>query len=364
MSLPPALRALVRDELAEVEAYAPHEGAFDVRLDANESPDLFSAEAHARLSRAALEHSLARYPDVRARALKEAIGRRIGAAPEQLLVGVGSDEVIALMLSALDRPRKKGQPPAIVTCTPTFVMYRVSAKVRGYVVIEVPLDARWRPSLPSLLHAVGMVEASMVFIASPNNPTGTTMSRDDVVALAAGAKDSLVVIDEAYAPFADESLGDLFDSAPNLVFLGTLSKIGLAALRVGWLRAHPELIAEIDKVRQPYNVPAVTQRMATVALDELSDELDRIVGLVRDERRRLAVEIEMLGHSVTPSSANFLWVKTARPAAEVFAALASQSVLVRSFHQRGGRIAEHLRITVGRPSENDRLLTALASCGG
>lgn len=363
MSLPANLRALVRDELATMEAYVPHEGVFDVRLDANEAPDLFSAVAHERLSRAAMELSLARYPDVRARELKAAIAKHVGARPEELLVGVGSDEVIALMLSALDRPRKKGQPPAIVTCTPTFVMYRVSAKVRGYVVVEVPLDARWKPSLPSLLHAVGMVDANMVFVATPNNPTGTTMSRDDVLALATSAKDSLVVIDEAYGAFADDQLGDLFDKAPNLVFLGTLSKIGLAALRIGWLRAHPDLVAEIDKVRQPYNVPAVTQRMATVALNELSGELDRVVKLVRDERRRLAVEIEMLGHSVTPSEANFLWVKTARPANEVFDALAAQSVLVRSFHQRGGRMADCLRITVGRPLENDRLLTALSRCG-
>ncbi len=364
MTLSPPLRALVREDLAELEAYAPHEGAFEVRLDANEAPDLFSADAHARLSRAALEHGLARYPDVRARALKDAIARRTGARPEELLVGVGSDEVIALLLTALDRPRKKGQPPAIVTSTPTFVMYRVSAKARGYVVVEVPLDARWRPSLPSLVHAVGMVEANIVFVATPNNPTGTTMSRDDVLALAAAAKDSLVVIDEAYAPFADESLGELFDSAPNLAFLGTLSKIGLAALRIGWLRAHPELVAELDKVRQPYNVPAVTQRMATVALDELSGELDGIVSLVREERTRLTLELERLGHAVTPSAANFLWVKTARPAAEVFEALAARSVLVRSFHQRGGRMASHLRITIGRPSDNDRLLSALASCGG
>lgn len=361
-TLYPPIRALVRDELGELSPYVPHGGDFAVRLDANEAPDLFSDAAKERLARAAIEPSLARYPDPLARELKDAIAARVGARTEELVIGVGSDEVIALLVTALDRARPRGRP-AIVTLSPTFVMYAVSARARGFQVVQVPLDAEWHLSVPSMKKAIEASSPAVVFLASPNNPTGNAFRTDDLRAVIEAAQQSLVVLDEAYGAYADADLRALFETYPNVALLGTLSKIGLASLRVGWLRAHPELAHELDKVRQPYNVPAVTQRMATVALTELGAELARTVAIVRAERARVAIELGALGWMVTPSDANFLWARTPKPAGETWEALKARSILVRSFHDRGGRLAQQLRVTIGTPAENDRFLAAVKDIG-
>lgn len=361
MSIYEPVAALVREELGELSSYHPHPGDFAVRLDANEAPELLSDAAKARLAAAAVEGALSRYPDTRALALKDAIAARVGARADELLVGVGSDEVIALLLTALDKPRTRGRA-TIVTISPTFVMYRVSARARGLGVVEVPLDATWHLSVPAMKKAIEMAQPNLVFVASPNNPTGNAMRTEDLRALIEASHGALVLLDEAYVAYASSDLRALFEAYPNVALLGTLSKIGLAALRVGWLRASPALVREVDKVRQPYNLPAVCQRMATVALTELAHELDRTIACVIGERGRLSEEITRLGHVVTPSDANFLWVRTERPAGEIWEQLAQQGVLVRSFHERGGRLANQLRVTVGTAGENDRFLEALASC--
>jgi histidinol-phosphate aminotransferase len=250
-----------------------------------------------------------------------------------------------------------------VTLTPTFVMYAVSARARGFHVLQVPLDASYHLSVPSLKKAIEAAEPHVIFLASPNNPTGNAMRTEDLRAVIEAAQSSLVVLDEAYAAYADADLRALFEAYPNVALLGTLSKVGLASLRVGWLRAHPELVAEIDKVRQPYNVPAVTQHMATIALTELSSEIARTIAIVRSERERVSEELTKLGYGVSPSDANFLWVRTPTPAGEVWDGLAKRGVLVRSFHDRGGRLANQLRVTIGTPAENDRFLTTLKDLG-
>ena len=145
--------------------------------------------------------------------------------------------------------------------------------------------------------------------------------------------------------------------------LRTLSKIGFAALRVGWIVGPADLIREIDKTRQPYSMCTASQRMATLVLRELGDEIARTTAAVVAERERLARELGAIGLDVAPSHANFLWVGTRRPGGEVFEALAARGVLVRSFHAAGGRRANRLRITVGLPAENDRLLEEIAKCG-
>jgi histidinol-phosphate aminotransferase len=141
----------------------------------------------------------------------------------------------------------------------------------------------------------------------------------------------------------------------------TLSKVGFAAFRLGFLLARPQVVAELDKVRLPYNVPEPTQRVAELAFGELRPEIARITSQVVAERARLAVRLQQLpGVSVTPSQANFLWVRTEKPSGELYEALKQRSILVRSFHGRGGRLANQLRITIGTPEENDALAAALA----
>ncbi|WP_437922586.1 histidinol-phosphate transaminase [Sorangium sp. So ce291] len=362
MPPPDFLPALLRPELAELHAYTPVAGDFPVRLDANESPPLLSAEARAALERAAAPEDWGRYPDARLVELREAIAARCGAEPDEILAGVGSDEVISIVLTALSRPRQGAHAASIVTVSPTFVMYKLSARARGMRAVEVPLDAGWDLDVASLLRAVEFARPNVVFIASPNNPTGALMSEDRLEAVIAAAKDALVIVDEAYIDFSPRDQLALRRRHPNVAVLRTLSKIGLASLRVGWLIGAPELVAELDKVRQPYNLPVPSQRAATFALRELDGELRRVAATVTGERERVARGLTELGLSVAPSHANFLWVGTRRPAGEVFDALAARGVLVRSFHAAGGRLAHRLRITIGLREENDRLLAEIAAC--
>ncbi|MFO0761647.1 MAG: histidinol-phosphate transaminase [Byssovorax sp.] len=356
------LASLLRPELAELSSYEPHQGSFDVRLDANESPALLSPEAEAELGRALIPPAYNRYPDARATALRAAIARASDCSPDEVLVGTGSDEVIALLLTALDRPRDRTTPPTIVTASPTFVMYRLSARARGFRVVEVPLDARWDLDMGSMKKALDFARPNLIFVATPNNPTSNLVSRDRLEALIEAAPDSLVIVDEAYVDFAPRTQIDLRRKYPNVAVMRTLSKVGFAALRIGWVIGPAELIREVDKTRQPYNLPVPSQRGATFVIDSLGDEVKRMCAAIISERVRLTEGLDKLGVSVTPSDANFLWVETKRPAGEVFDALAARGVLVKSFHTRGGRLAHRLRITVGLPEENDRLLHEIERC--
>ena len=353
---------LLRADLAELTSYEPRAGTFAVRLDGNESPPLLSPEAAAELARAMIPESWNRYPDARATALRQAIAEHAGASPDEILVGTGSDEVIALLLTALDRPQGKNPAPTVIVPTPTFVMYRLSARARGFKVVEVPLDATWDLDVTSMRTAIQLMRPNVIFIATPNNPTSRLVSFDRLEAVIAAAPDSLVVVDEAYVDFAPRAQLDLRAKYPNVAVLRTLSKIGFAALRVGWLIAPAELVREIDKVRQPYNLPVPSQQGATFVLRELGGEIARMRAAVIAERARLATGLEGLGFSVTPSDANFLWAEAPRPASELVEALAARGVLVKGFGASGGRLLRRVRITVGLPAENDRLLEEIARC--
>jgi histidinol-phosphate aminotransferase len=356
---------LLRAELSELHSYQPNAGHFEVRLDANESPPLLSAEAGAAVAQAMIPAQYNRYPDPRAVALREAIAATCGASPEEVLVGTGSDEIIALLLTALDRPRDRAPAATIVTPSPTFVMYRLSARARGFKVVEVPLDGAWDLDAGGMVRAVEFARPNVIFVATPNNPTGTRVSVERLRAVIEAAPDALVVVDEAYVDFAGAGAGEqlaLLRAYPNVAVMRTLSKVGFAALRVGWIVAPAELVREIDKTRQPYNLPAPSQQGATFVLRNLGGEIARMRDVVVAERARLAVGMAALGFSVTPSEANFLWVECARPADEVVGALAARGVLVKSFQASGGRLLKRMRVTVGLPGENDRLLHELAAC--
>jgi histidinol-phosphate aminotransferase len=345
---------VLRPELAELAAYTPHPGTFPIRLDANEAPPLLSEGARARLAEVAASAVFSRYPDAGLAELRAALARRTGVTPAEIVPGVGSDELITLLLTAFSRPREGSNAPLVLTTTPTFVMYRMSARVRGQRVLEVPLDENWDLAEASLESAMQIAEPGLIFVASPNNPTSNQVSRDRLVRLIEGAPRSLVVIDEAYVDYAPETALDLYQRYDNVALLRTLSKIGFAALRVGWLVAKAELAAEIDKIRLPYNLPSLSQALGTLAVTELAPEIERVTKAVIAERVRLVERLAELPQVVvTPSQANFLWLGAKRPAGEVFAELSSKGVLVRSFHTRGGRLANQIRVTIGTPEEND-----------
>ncbi|MBX3233462.1 MAG: histidinol-phosphate transaminase [Labilithrix sp.] len=357
------LQALCRPELEELKAYVPHDPpGIKVKLDANEAPPSSSPAVRDAVMRAIGGVALERYPDPRALRLKEAIARRTGARAEELFVGSGSDEVIALLLTGLARPRERAPQPVMLAPTPTFVMYRVTARGHGHKPVEVPLDASWDLDVGMMKRAIEMMRPNVVFVASPNNPTGNQVSRDRLRALVESSESALVVADEAYVDYAgpDASVRGWRAELPNLGVLRTVSKIGLAALRVGWLEADAALVAELDKVRQPFNVSATSQAAAAAVLEEAWDDVQKDVARVVAARAEVAAAIAALpGWGVTPSGANFVWVKTRRPASEVWEALVAKGVLVRSFHAAGGRLASQLRITIGTDAENEALVAAL-----
>lgn len=360
----PDWSALLRPELAELSSYVPaNPPGVSVRLDANEAPPHPSRRVAEVVARAVTGTALERYPDARMRELKARIAERTGARPEELLVGTGSDEVIALLMTALGRPRAPAPQPVVLAPTPTFVMYRVTARAHGWKAVEVPLDARWDLDVGAMKRAAETMRPGLVFVASPNNPTGNRVTDERLAALLEAAGDALVVVDEAYVDYAaGGSLRAWRQRFPHLGILRTLSKVGLAALRVGWLEADEALVREIDKARQPFNVSAISQAAAAAVLAEAWADVRSHVEAVTRERERVAAAIGALsGFEVTPSQANFLWVGTPRPAAEVYEALLARGVLVRSFHAAGGRLAHRLRVTIGTPAENDALLEALGA---
>jgi histidinol-phosphate aminotransferase len=301
-----------------------------------------------------------RYPDAAASALREALACYNGVSATEILVGDGSDEIITMLLSAFSQPRDRADGAVIMTTTPTFVMYRMSAKVRGQRVLEVPLDSAWDLASDSMLRGLELSPPNLIFIATPNNPTGNLVNRERLERLIQAAPSSLVVIDEAYIPYSDRDQMDLYRRYDNVAIMRTLSKVGFAALRVGWLIGRPALLAEIDKVRLPYNMNTPAQVLGALAVGELAPEIQSIVRYVVAERARVSAALGALpGISVTPSDANFLWFRSERPAVELFKGLQARGVLVRSFHQRGGRLANQLRVTIGTSAENDRFLAGL-----
>jgi histidinol-phosphate aminotransferase len=379
----PAWDALLRPELAAIAAYVPShpnpapeaERRGEVtKLDANEAPLLARPKVVHAVRAALAELPLERYPDARATELRERLARHTGASADEILVGTGSDEIIALLVTALARPRPGAAKARVLTFTPSFVMYAITARAHGLDATVVPLDDAWDIDVAMTEAAMRAEPPNIVFIASPNNPTGNRAADERLLAVIeiARAIGAIVVLDEAYVDFSDGTRRAWRDRYDHLVVLRTLSKVGLAALRVGWLEGPAALVREIDKVRQPYNVSATSQAAAAAVLAHAWDEVALEAAVIARERTRVTAAIAALpGYAVTPSEANFVWVRAPQPAVEVAAAMRAQHVLVRAFGGGGGgggdaaeaekaRLSHQLRITIGTPAENERLLRALA----
>jgi len=309
----------------------------------------------------------ARYPDVRQNALRDAIAEKLRVERDQLVIGVGSDEVIAILLATLARSPDE-RPPAILVPTPTFVMYRISARVHGIDVLEVPLDSDWDLDDARMIELIRERRPAVVFLATPNNPTSGVYSLDRVqrVIDAAASVDppTVVVVDEAYLPFRTGAWGgvtglDLLRQHGNVVVLRTLSKIGLAAFRVGWAVAHPLLANEMEKVRLPYNLPVPSQVVATAAFGPLAGAIDRHIAMIVSERARLSAELRRIERvRFGRTDANFVWMGLdGAVASDVVVALKQRGILVRNFPAYPDRI----RASVGTAAEDDQFVEALAS---
>lgn len=367
------------------------------KLDANELPYGFPPELRAKLAAALSEVALERYPDPNARRLRallvERINCELASSPnsrdagvsitgDQLVFGNGSDELISLLANAFPGP--------LLYPSPSFVYYKLAGIARGLPTVEVPLTDRFELDEGALIAAIESYRPSVVFLALPNNPTGTLWRPQIAPELAARFRDTVIVSDEAYLAYSAVTNLVALKDHPNLVVMRTFSKIGLAGMRVGYTIQAKAIAQVLEKVRPPYNVSSLDQRAAEFALEHAMDWCDAQAGHVVAERGRLARALAANGFDVFPSAANLLLVRvpdvrhapgpsstppstssslpspsTSMPshgdaAAALYARLLAAGIVVRGFGT-AGPLAGCLRITVGTPAENDALLAALRS---
>ena len=355
-----SLKALFRPELDELSTYRVPPAPPAVKLDANESPFSLPPESRARVAASLHQAEMNRYPDGRATLLHQALARGLGGSPEEYVLGAGSDELIASLATAMSRPRTGAERPVVVFPEPTFVMYRMTSRARGWEPVGVPLGDDWDLDADALAETLARRKPNLVYYASPNNPTGNCFSRHKVEGLVDAFPDTLHVIDEAYGAYSGQSFATFAEQHPHCALMGTLSKVGFAGIRVGWVRIHEALAAELEKVRQPFNLSTASQIVATLALTDLAPLLEEHITSVVAERERLAGELgryEAL--HCFPSGANFLLVRYAGDVSVLCKALLDRQIAVRQFTSGDSRLRSCVRITIGTPQENRRLVEAL-----
>jgi len=354
--MPKLIECLIRPEIRDLDAYQVPDAAGLIKLDAMENPHTWPEGLRREWLEALRAVHLNRYPDPQGDELRAALRASMGIPDAMgLLLGNGSDELIQMLALTVARPGCK-----MLSLEPGFVMYRMIALFAGMEYVGVPLRAEdFSLDLPTLLASVEREQPAIVFIAYPNNPTGNLFDADAVVRIIEAAP-GLVVLDEAYTPFTDRSFLPRLGDWPNLLVMRTLSKMGLAGLRLGYLAGPDEILAEINKTRLPYNINVLTQASAAFALRHRK-VLDEQTWRIRAERSRLFTGLSGPdGVRPYPSETNFilLRVPTGR-ASEFFESLKRGGVLVKNLDGTQPLLDDCLRVTVGRSEENDAFLAAL-----
>ena len=349
----------LRPQLADLSVYdVPPAGPESARMHANECPEPWPAEVMEELGRVIREVELGRYPDTSGRRLRAVLAARHGVAPERVVLGNGSDEIIFLLLTALSGPEAR----SIVIPRPTFVMYGHTARVLGLDVTEVPLTDDLQLDEAGMDAALSARGVALCFLARPNNPTSSLFDADAIHRLAAAHPATVFVIDEAYAEYAPGSSLFTASGPANLVFMATLSKVGLAALRLGYCVAHEELALALNKVRHPYNVSQTTLLLAETVLSRFGDVQRDMVARATANRDRLAKILARIpGAHVYPAHANLVLCRVGADAdaTRIQRELAARGVLVKNVSGIWN-LTGCIRASVGTSDELDRLEAALA----
>jgi histidinol-phosphate aminotransferase len=344
---------LVREEVLALTAYHVGEAAGMVKLDAMENPYTLPQELRREIAELVAGAAINRYPNPQAPELKARLRQAI-EIPEafDLILGNGSDEIIHIIIQALARPEA-----VVLAPEPTFVMYRAYALVNRMRYVGVPLAPDFTLDCARMLAAIEQHQPALTFIAYPNNPSGNLFAEADVLRILQAAP-GLVVLDEAYHAFAQKSFMQRLVQYPNLIVMRTLSKSGMAGLRLGYAAGSPAWMREFDKVRPPYNVNLLTQLVAERLLAH-AGVLAEQAAAIRGERGRLELELaRMCGVSAFKSDANFLLARVP-DAGKVFAGMKQRGVLVKLLHGSHPLLAQCVRVTVGTAEENTLCLAAL-----
>jgi histidinol-phosphate aminotransferase len=338
------LRKLVKKEVAVLRAYDVKEIPCSIKLDANESPYGFSDAL-----KAVTKIATNRYPDPQAKGLRKLIAGELGIRQESILQGNGSDELIYYLIATFGGP--------VLFPVPTFSMYGIISQALGERKIAVPLDKTFDLDTDRMLRTVKKKKPRLIFLSSPNNPTGNCFSTDRMLKIIEASR-GVVIVDEAYQPFSSEKgFLPLLKDYGNLAIMRTLSKVGLAALRLGFLVADPAIVEEVNKVRLPFNVNSLSQAVAAEALKNRSRFRSSVRAVV-SERKRLLEQMEKIGGiQPFPSEANFILFRVDDPD-RVSRALLRKGVLVRNI---ADTVEGCLRVTVGTPAENTAFLKALST---
>lgn len=361
-----AVSNLIRKEIQAINAYHVPDSGDMIKLDAMENPYHMPEELMVEWLDLVKQAEINRYPDPSASKLS-AVLKSYMEVPESIssshanknsiILGNGSDELIQIMAMAVAKPGAK-----ILAPEPGFVMYNMIATFTGLEYLGVPLKTDFSLDMPAMLDAIKKHQPALIFIAYPNNPTGNLFAENEIEQILDAAQ-GLVVVDEAYHPFACTSFMPRLGEFNNLLVMRTVSKMGLAGLRLGLLAGPDKWISEFDKIRLPYNINILTQVTAEFALKH-AEVFEKQAATIREQREWMFKELSCFAQfSVFPSRANFILLRVLQgDASDIFEGLKKRGVLIKNSHSAGGVLTQCLRITVGKPEENASLIKALKAC--
>ena len=344
---------LLRREILDLHAYHVPDSAGYIKLDAMENPYLLPHALRGEIADAVASAAINRYPDPSAASLKEKI-RGVLGLPEgmEVLLGNGSDELIQLLALALNKPGA-----TLLGVEPSFVMYKMIATFTGMRYVGVPLRADFALDLETTLAAIRREQPALIFLAYPNNPTGNLFAADEVAQIIEAAQ-GLVVVDEAYYAFADDSFIPRLAHYPNLLVMRTFSKLGMAGLRLGFLAGSTAWLEHLEKLRLPYNVGVLPQVVAVKLLEHHEVLLQQAQQIKRDRAALFRQLGAIAAVRVYPSEANFLLFRVAN-ATEVFDGLKRRGVLIKNLNGGHPMLHDCLRVTVGTGDECAKFVAAL-----
>ena len=347
------LLKVVKRQVRDLRPYTLRQDRARIKLNQNESPWDAPIEIKEETLRRLRDRHWSRYPDFVPEDLHQRLAKHSGWRADGIISGNGSNELIQALLMAT-----VGEGSRVLISEPTFALYRQVATVLGAEVISVPLTPEFGYDTPALLSAIQSANPEIAIICSPNNPTGCLMPRGDLVSLLKRSN-GLVIVDEAYFEFANETAVPLLEEHRNLVVLRTFSKaMAMAGLRLGYLLAAPELVREIAKTVLPYNLNVISQTAAAVAL-EMYQTIKPRLQLVREESHRLFEELGRIqGLSPVPSQANFILVRSSVSPPHIHAQLRRRDILIRDLSAYP-MLQDCFRVSVGTPEENDQVIAAL-----
>ena len=349
------IRKLIKPAILGAKAYHVQKSDGLIKLDAMENPYIWTDELKSSWAEYMQKAELNRYPDASTSELRDKLSAMFDL-PEgiEMLFGNGSDELIQIILLALDN-----QSNVIMAPEPGFVMYRLLGSLLELDYVGVPLNDDFSLNLDDMLKAIEAKQPAVIFIAWPNNPTGNLFDRESIETIIKAAP-GLVVIDEAYHVFAQKTMMDCVLKYPNVLLMRTLSKLGLAGLRLGMLFGASEWISELDKLRLPYNIGTLNQLSANFIIENIS-VLEQQAAQIRNDRTSVFNSLSSIsGVELWLSEANFILFRVAgKGASEVHAELIKRKILIKNLHGSHPLLENCLRVTIGTEEENQQFLSAL-----